>query len=410
MVSISIIFAIVALGLLLNLPKGNDNQQIIGVKNGGASIDASLLTWDDLVCVTELGNIYEQENPKAPESEIEAYILGELERICYERQFNITPNSSGAWSPAFIDLYINHPIIGGKVVSSGEYAEAKTELLYNPSTTDLGAFRGGNADAFRHGYWNALMVKRIGTGGVYWAEQFATAYEQTSPNGVEKDMDFVNNEIGRGVGDYFSALSDDQLAFRVMTHVSSGLFYKLGSDSISLVITNKEYLKAEYVEKIYIYPNATISGDFDGDGRDDTAAFYDYGTWSAGVNVWLSNGHTFTNNGNWWYTPQHSFNPDKIRGRVVTGDFNGDGLCDIAAMYDYGSNSVRIFAYISSGTSFTAQSWYTNSGGFDANCVIGMSAGDFNGDGLCDVLVYYNYHTNISILRWFSTGTAFVGV
>jgi hypothetical protein len=51
------------------------------------------------------------------------------------------------------------------------------------------------ADAFRHGYWNVLLCKRI---DAWWAEQFTNAHESTSW-GIDRAMDLNNNGVGRRI-------------------------------------------------------------------------------------------------------------------------------------------------------------------------------------------------------------------
>lgn len=55
----------------------------------------------------------------------------------------------------------------------------------------------GKQDAFRHGYWNALMRFHLGH---TWAYNFATAHESETPPGSDRTMDLRNNIEGREVG------------------------------------------------------------------------------------------------------------------------------------------------------------------------------------------------------------------
>lgn len=66
----------------------------------------------------------------------------------------------------------------------------------------------GNGDAFRHAYWNASLVKAMGSlfgpsylegkalHGVERATAWTTAHEQNS-SGIDKQMDLHNNNVGR---------------------------------------------------------------------------------------------------------------------------------------------------------------------------------------------------------------------
>ncbi|HGE5802748.1 MULTISPECIES: DUF6973 domain-containing protein [Bacillus] len=61
----------------------------------------------------------------------------------------------------------------------------------------------GNGDAFRHAYWNAILVPNMGgsSGAVYGEERakaWTDAHEQYSV-GIDKEMDLHNNWFGRSV-------------------------------------------------------------------------------------------------------------------------------------------------------------------------------------------------------------------
>lgn len=153
-----------------------------------------------------------------------------------------------------------------------------------------------------------------------------------------------------------------------------------------------------------------VSNDFNGDGKDDIAAFYDYGSGKTKLHVWLSNGKSFNYQGQdgWWNTT--GYNSNMISDRVVTGDFNNDGKGDIAAFFDYGNSETRIHIWTSSGSSFSYQSpdgWWKTTG-YNANKITGrVAAGDFNSDGKTDIAAFYDYgagQTRIHI--WLSTGSA----
>ena len=156
-----------------------------------------------------------------------------------------------------------------------------------------------------------------------------------------------------------------------------------------------------------------VSGDFDGDRRTDVAAMYDYGGNTLRWHVWLSTGEEFDYQGSnpgWWSGAQ--YDPNRTTGRVVAGDFNGDGLSDVAAMYDYGGNTLHWHVWLSTGDAFAYQGsspgWWSGAQ-YDPNRTTDrVVAGDFNGDGRSDVAAMYDYGGNT--LRWhvwLSTGDAF---
>jgi hypothetical protein len=158
------------------------------------------------------------------------------------------------------------------------------------------------------------------------------------------------------------------------------------------------------------------SGDFDGDGDDDVATFYDYGSGLARIHVWLSTGSAFSYQGanpGWWETPPGgSYTLAAVGSRFVSGDFNGDGRDDIATMYDYAGSLVRIHVWLSTGSAFTYQGdlgWYSQTSGYDIGSVgAHFRVADLNADGKADITTLYDVNGSAARIDAFlSTGTSF---
>ncbi|MFB7460153.1 trypsin-like serine protease, partial [Streptomyces sp. NPDC056188] len=154
----------------------------------------------------------------------------------------------------------------------------------------------------------------------------------------------------------------------------------------------------EWVQQVRALPRASqvVSGDFNGDGREDVAVFYDNGTSPEGKNrcslhVFYSTGTGFAEPKKVWSTPGgFTFASSKL----TAGDYNGDGKDDIAVFYnggksDDGKNISSLYTFTSTGTGFSnPRKTWTNSGfTWSASQV---TSGDFNGDGKDDVAVLYN--------------------
>ncbi len=160
------------------------------------------------------------------------------------------------------------------------------------------------------------------------------------------------------------------------------------------------------------------SGDFNGDGKEDIAAFYDNGPSTTGSNrsslfAFYSNGTGFAEPKRVWSTPG-GFTWSKSQ--LTAGDFTGDGKDDLAVLYDSGSSDTgavtSLYTFTSTGTGFSSpkQTW-TTPGGFTWS-KSKVTSGDYNGDGKDDVAVFYDSGSSdtgqVSSLYTFnSTGTGF---
>ncbi|MEU8778677.1 FG-GAP-like repeat-containing protein [Streptomyces sp. NPDC048606] len=137
-----------------------------------------------------------------------------------------------------------------------------------------------------------------------------------------------------------------------------------------------------------------MSGDYNGDGRADLAVFYGYGDGS--VKLWTflgrSDGTFETPFPSWSAPPGHW---EFSRARFHSGDFNGDGRDDLVAWYDYWAGHDTMFTFLSDergGFPATAPfvGWTVPAGRWTASDAK-YTTGDFNGDGRDDVAALYRY-------------------
>jgi hypothetical protein len=138
--------------------------------------------------------------------------------------------------------------------------------------------------------------------------------------------------------------------------------------------------------------------DFNGDGKDDVATFTRGSTNS--VYVSLSNGTSFVQQG--WKWADHFGLDGEIQ---LTGDFNGDGLDDIATFTrSVTSNQALVYVALSTGSGFAPPTlWHSH---FAPAPEIPL-VGDFNGDGKDDI-VTFTQGNPAAVYVSLSDGTKFV--
>ncbi len=145
-----------------------------------------------------------------------------------------------------------------------------------------------------------------------------------------------------------------------------------------------------------------FAGDFNGDGRTDIGAAWNNDGRTT-LTVRLSTGTSLTHSH--WLNDAGRWSNNSA---FVSGDFNGDGLSDVAELWnDLGQNSIKVS--LSSGANFSAPSaWSVRDGGWIQGGAVKWVVGDFNGDRRSDIgAVWNNGNTNTMTVRR-STGNTFV--
>jgi hypothetical protein len=150
------------------------------------------------------------------------------------------------------------------------------------------------------------------------------------------------------------------------------------------------------------------ANDFNGDGRADLAALYDYGNGAAGL--WIFPGTATIADGATqpyrnWYSPPGNFWPSATK--ITSGDFTGDGRNDVLSLYDYGNGSTGLGVF--PGSTNRAQDsgsgymvWQTPPGNWWLSHTK-ITSGDFDGNGRDDLLALYDYGSTAGL--WVFPGT-----
>jgi hypothetical protein len=150
-----------------------------------------------------------------------------------------------------------------------------------------------------------------------------------------------------------------------------------------------------------------VGGDFNGDHKGDVAMLYDTGGGTMKVFRFVSNGSSFSAVGE---TYRSGYSLSNVLDHVVATDVNGDGKDDIVTAYQYPDGTIKLHVFLSGSGTATASTWYT-SGSFSLAAVGGrMVGGDFNGDGKGDVAMLYDTGGTMKVFRFISNGSSFSAI
>ncbi|MGW8990049.1 FG-GAP-like repeat-containing protein [Streptomyces zhihengii] len=143
------------------------------------------------------------------------------------------------------------------------------------------------------------------------------------------------------------------------------------------------------------------TGDFNGDGIGDIAAFYGHDDGEVNLRTWLGkpDGTFQAPFVSWTVAPGNWHFPHFT---VHSGDFNGDGRDDIATWYAYADGSDRLFTFTANlrgGFNAPAASFYRAEGWHTPN--MKFATGDYNGDGRDDLAAWYRFDTGVTRLYTF---------
>lgn len=146
-----------------------------------------------------------------------------------------------------------------------------------------------------------------------------------------------------------------------------------------------------------------VAGDFDGDGADDLALVEQTSGTAVAIRVALGGDADALIDGGAWWTVDRGYDLANVGDRVVAADFDGDGRDDLAMAYQYPDGTFRFHVWRGTGSALAydgATGWYT-SGSFTLSRVGGrMVAGDFDRDGRADIAMLYGSGSASTLHAW----------
>lgn len=261
---------------------------------------------------------------------------------------------------------------------------------------------------------DGLLWRYGGNGEIIWRDEFSN-----SNNNLDASFCFYGDNIPNDP--YWLNYNPGKITDKIVSGDFDGdgetdiaAFYNTDNNTgrIDLWLKRNGENAFDFYEKAWDYPywypvanftNRVVAGDFDGDNKDEIAVFFDYGNGDTRIHVWNLQNNTF-NESSWnpgWWRSYSGYTASLINDMVVAGDFNGDGKDDIAAFYENGVQS-SLHVFISTGMNFNSPQTSWSSGTFPSTNFKGrVIAGDFDGNNKDEIAVLYqNNSTNCVWYVW----------
>lgn len=164
-----------------------------------------------------------------------------------------------------------HPIAAIKAKKITAHVIETTKLLKETKQLDPYS-SGGTADAFRHGYWMALLAMEI---GAKKAAQLGDAHERLNkekfylsvkeedelPDSMSTVMDKLNNKIGIEIGLKNKNISREALKELMLQKIENGQFNILARRNGKYINCSFQYLLPEHLKQ-WNAPKCLVASNF----------------------------------------------------------------------------------------------------------------------------------------------------
>lgn len=140
-------------------------------------------------------------------------------------------------SPLELALKNKYPEIADKVIYLGYLATKKAKQYYPMNKQYL-----AEGDAFRHAYWNALLVKYFGSSfALAWTSAHEIRFKDEgygpfNKSDTDTTMDMLNNSIGRVIGQKNIEKSDEEIESIIKSEIAKGSLYRLNNKEERIIV------------------------------------------------------------------------------------------------------------------------------------------------------------------------------